>query len=156
MARPRSKIKAVCENKNCLHYHKNKNKDIVKIGKSEQGVQRFFCHYCKKSFVETKGTPLYNRKLSKDKILLLCKELVERKGLRAVQRTTGIHRDTVGNYLTAFAEHAVKISSYLTKDLGLTTHEMDEFWTFIKKNKKKLSAEARKNLMLVTSGDTHR
>jgi len=109
----------------------------VKIGKSEQGVQRYLCKHCNKSFVETKGTPLYNRKLSKEKILLLCKELVERKGLRAVERTTGIHRDTVGNYLSAFAEHAVKISKYLTQNLGLSTHEMDEFWTFIKKKKTK-------------------
>lgn len=154
MARPRSKINTVCENNECSHYHKKSNNDIIKIGKSKQKVQRFFCNHCKKSFVETKGTPLYNRKLSKDKILLLCKELVERKGLRAVQRTTGIHRDTVGNYLSAFAEHAVKISKYLTKDLGLTTHEMDEFWTFVKKNKKNLSTKAQKNLKLVTSGDT--
>jgi len=154
MARPRSKINAVCENNECSHYHKKFNKDIIKIGKSKQKVQRFFCNHCKTSFVETKGTPLYNRKLSKDKIILLCKELVERKGLRAVQRTTGIHRDTVGNYLSAFAEHAVKISKYLTKDLGLTTHEMDEFWTFVKKNKKKLSKKAQKNLKLVTSGGT--
>ncbi len=152
MARPRSKIFVVCEIKNCSNYHKEKGKDIIKIGKSKQGVQRYFCNHCQKSFVETKGTPLYNRKLSKDKIILLCKELVERKGIRAVQRTTGIHRDTVSNYLSAFAEHAVEVSNYLTKDVGLSTHEMDEFWTFVKKNKKKLSKNALKNLKLVTSG----
>ncbi len=152
MGRKRSKNDAVCENDNCSHYHKKENKDIRKIGKSEQGVQRYECKICNVSFVETKGTPIYNRKLSKDKILLLCKELVERKGLRAVQRTTGIHRDTVGSYLSSFAEHATEVSNYMTKDLGLTTHEMDEFWTFIKKNKKNLTKEAKKNLKLVTSG----
>ena len=155
MARLKSKNDAVCENSACPYFHKIEKKDIVKIGKSEQGVQRYLCKHCNKSFVETKGTPLYNRKLSKEKILLLCKELVERKGLRAVERTTGIHRDTVGSYLSAFAEHAVKISKYLTRDLGLTTYEMDEFWTFIKKNKKNLSKKAQKNLKLVTSGVTH-
>jgi len=155
MGRIRNKNNAVCENKECCYFHTKKNKDVVRIGKSRQGVQRFLCKKCNKSFVETKGTPLYNRKLSRDKILLLCKELVERKGLRAVQRTTGIHRDTVGNYLSIFAEHAVSVSSYLTKDLGLTTHEMDEFWTFIKKKKKSLIAKKMKNLKQVTSGDIH-
>lgn len=154
MARLKSKNNAVCENSDCSYFHKIGKKDIVKIGKSEQGVQRYLCKHCNKSFVETKGTPLYNRKLSKEKILLLCKELVERKGLRAVERTTGIHRDTVGNYLSAFAEHAVKISKYLTQNLGLSTHEMDEFWTFIKKNKKNLTKKAQKILKLVTSGVT--
>lgn len=155
MARIRNKTTAVCENKSCSHFHKEEKKDIIKIGNSKQGVQRFLCKKCNKSFVETKGTPLYNRKLSKDKILLLCKELVERKGLRAVQRTTGIHRDTVGSYLSLFAEHAIEVSNYMSNDLGLSTHEMDEFWTFIKKNKKNLSLEAQKNLKQVISGVTH-
>lgn len=154
MARTRSKTNIVCENDNCSHYHKKKGKNIIKKGKNTAGNQQYLCYNCNSIFSETKGTPLYNRKLSKDKILLLCKELVERKGLRAVERTTSIHRDTVGNYLSLFAEHAIKISKYMTKDLGLTTHEMDEFWTFIKKNKKNLTKEAQKNLKQVTSGDT--
>ena len=155
MVRPRSKSNVICENKNCSHFHKENGKSIIKKGKNTAGNQQYLCYHCNSIFSETKGTPLYNRKLSKDKIILLCKELVEGKSLRAIQRTTGIHRDTVGNYLSAFAEHAVKISKYLTKDVGLTTHEMDEFWTFVKKNKKNLSKKAQKNLKLVTSGVTH-
>ena len=104
-------------------------------------------------FVETKGTPLYNRKLSEKKIKELCKELVEKKGIRAVERTTGIHRDTIGSYLSALAEHAVSLSKYMTQNLELSTYEVDEFWTFVKKNKKKLSPLALKNLQQVISGD---
>jgi transposase-like protein len=154
MARPKSKNKAVCQNEKCFYYQKMDDKEITKQGKNHAGHQRFLCKHCGVVFVETKGTPLYNRKLSERKIRLLCKELVEKKGIRAVERTTGIHRDTIGSYLSALAEHAVSISKYLTKDLDLSTYEVDEFWSFVKKNKKNLSPLARKNLQQVTSGVT--
>jgi transposase-like protein len=152
MARPKSKNRAVCQNENCPYFRKEKGKDITKQGKNYAKHQRFLCKHCKVVFVETKGTPLYNRKLSERKIKALCKELVEIKGIRAVERTLHIHRDTIGSYLSAFAEHAKEISGYLTKDLGLSSYELDEFWTFVKKNKKNLSQTARRNLLQVTSG----
>lgn len=152
MARLKTKNKAVCQNEKCSFFRKEKSKDITKQGKNYAGHQRFLCKHCGVIFVETKGTPLYQRKLSERKIKQLCKELVETKGIRALERTIHIHRDTIGSYLSAFAEHAKEISTYLTKDLGLTTYEMDEFWTFVKKNKRNLSPIARRNLQLVTSG----
>src|SRR3989304_2305588 len=105
---------------------------------------------------EKKGTPLYRRKLSERKIKELCEELMETKGIRALERTIKVHRDTIGSYLSAFAEHAKEMSKYLTKDVGLSTHELDEFWTFVKKNKRKLSPLATKNLQQVTSGVSQR
>lgn len=154
MARPRSKNKVVCQNDGCSHFHMSDGRNIVKRGKNKAGHQRYFCFHCNGYFVETKGTPMYNRKLSERKVKALCKEFVEKKGIRAVERTTGIHRDTIGSYLSALAEHAVSMSSYLTKNLDLSTYEADEFWTFVKKNKKKLSPLAMKNLQLVISGDS--
>ena len=152
MARPRSKIKAVCQNERCSHFRNEKGKDVIKRGKNKRNHQRYFCFHCKKYFVETKGTPLYRRKLSERKIKKLCEEFGETKGIRALERTIHVHRDTIGSYLSAFAEHAKEMSKYLTKEVGLSTHELDEFWTFVKKNKRKLSPLAMKNLQQVTSG----
>ena len=152
MARPRGKIKVVCQNESCSHYRKETGKDIVKRGKNKREHQRYFCFNCNTYFVETKGTPLYRRKLSERKIKQLCEEFVETKGIRALERTIKVHRDTIGSYLSGFAEHAKEMSKYLTKNVGMSTHELDEFWTFVKKNKKKLSPLAMKNLQQVTSG----
>lgn len=156
MVRPRGKIKAICQNESCSHYRKEKGKDIVKRGKNKRKHQRYFCFHCNTYFVETKGTPLYRRKLSERKIKQLCEEFVETKGIRALERTIKVHRDTIGSYLSAFAEHAKEMSKYLTKDVGLSAHELDEFWTFVKKNKKNLSPIATKNLQQVTSGGLQR
>lgn len=138
MARPRSKNKAVCQNEQCYFFRKEKGKEITKQGKNYAGHQRFLCRHCGMVFVETKGTPLYQRKLSEKKIKSICKELVEKKGIRATERTLSVHRDTVSSLLHALAAHAKEMSKYLVHDLGLNTYEVDELWTFVKKNLKGL------------------
>lgn len=147
MARPRSKIKEVCQNKYCSYFRLEQGKDIVKRGKNTAKHQRFYCNHCNKYFVETKGTPLYQKKMSEKKIKAICKELVEKKGIRAIERTMNVHRDTVCNLLDDLAEHALSLSQYLVKDLGLETYEADELLTFIKKTKKGLSQQTRHSLI---------
>lgn len=156
MVRPRCKIKAICQNEGCSHFRREEGKNIIKKGKNLRKHQRYFCFHCDKYFVETKGTPLYRRKLNEKKIKKLCEEFVETKGIRALERTIKIHRDTIGSYLSAFAEHAKEMSKYLTKEVGLSSHELDEFWTFVKKSKKKLSPIATKNLLQEISGGLQR
>src|SRR3989338_9102439 len=146
MARPTTKNKAVCQNADCSFFRKENGKDITKQGKNYAKHQRFLCKHCGVVFVETKGTPLYQKKLSERKIKEICKELVEKKGIRAVERTIHVHRDTIGNLLNDLAEHALAMTNYLVHDLGLKTYEVDELWTFIKKNKKNLSEKTMNSL----------
>jgi len=139
MARPKTHNKAVCQNPDCSFFRKETGKDITKQGKNYANHQRFLCKHCNVVFVETKGTPLYQKKLSERKIKAICKELVEKKGIRAVERTLNVHRDTIGNLLKDLAEHALSMTNYMVHDLKLSTYEVDELWTFVKKNKKNLS-----------------
>lgn len=139
MARPRSKIKVVCPNKNCSYYHKEKGKDIIKRGFNRAKHRQYFCFNCNTYFVETKDTPIYNRKLSERKIKELCKELVHKKGVRSVAETVNINKNTVCSYINILARHALAMTNYLVHDLSLTTYEVDELLTFIKKTKKNLS-----------------
>lgn len=139
MARPKSKNKAVCQNNNCEFFRRESEKDITKQGKNYAGHQRYLCKHCGIVFVETKGTPLYQKKLSERKIKQICKELVEKKGIRAVERTLNVHRDTICHLLDDLAEHALLMTNHLVHDLGLSTYEVDEILTFIKKTKKNLS-----------------
>ena len=139
MARPRSKIKEVCQNDNCPYYQKEKGKDIIKKGKNRAGHRQYYCFNCNQYFTETKGTPLYNRKLSERKIKAVCKEFVETRGIRATERTVHVHRDTVTSLIDGLGEHALQMTNYLVHDLGLSTYEVDELFTVIKKNRKGLS-----------------
>lgn len=85
--------------------------------------------------METKGTPLYRKRLSEDEIINICKHLIEKNGIRSIERITGHHRDTIGRLLEDMAEHAEQMNDYLIKNLGLTPFEYDELWSFVKKTK---------------------
>lgn len=154
MARPRGKIGVVCPNKNCAFFRKEEGKDIIKRGTNRAGHRQYYCFHCEKYFVETKDTPLYCKKLSARQIRQICKLLVEKNGIRSIERITGHHRDTIGNLLNDLAEHAERLTGYLVHDLGLKTYEVDELWTTVKKNKRKLSAQATNGLRLAKLGRT--
>jgi len=152
MSRPRGEINVVCQNEKCLFYLKEEGKDIVKRGKYRTGHQRYFCHHCKTFFMETKGTPLYRKHLSKSEIINICKHLVEKNGIRSIERITGHHRDTISRVLEDLALHAEMVNDILLQEVELGQFEVDEMWTFIKKNKKKLSKEAQIQMSKVMPG----
>ena len=153
-ARPRGKINVVCQNPECKYYQKEEGKDIIKSGKYRSGHQRYYCKHCKTYFMETKGTPLYRKRLSESEIINICKLLVEKNGIRSIERITGHHRDTISRLLEDLAEHAEQMNEYLIENLGLTPVECNELWTFIEKSKRKLGTEARNGLKKVICGYT--
>ena len=152
MARPRSKIKVVCQNKKCAFYRRETGKDIVRRGFNAAGTQRYFCLHCEKYLVETKGTPMYRRRLSERKVKQLCELLVEKNGVRSVSRITKLNKNTVGAWLNNLANHAAEVTEYLVDNLNLSTYEVDEFWTSVKKNKKTLSPKVRREIAKATRG----
>ncbi|KFO67725.1 hypothetical protein ER57_08940 [Smithella sp. SCADC] len=155
MARPRGRIDVVCQNPACQYYRREEGKDIVKRGKdAKTSRQRYYCKHCKKFFMETKGTLLFRKHLSEAEILTICKHFVEKNGIRSIERLTGHHRDTIGNLLTAVAEHATQMNDILIRELELTPVECDEFWTFVKKKKNMLSTTAQNQISQVMHGST--
>jgi len=98
--------KEFCSNPNCLDYGKRDVGNIVRYGHDKNGRQRFKCKTYGRVFVETKNTVFYNRKLSDDQIILICKSLVAKNGIRAIERIMDIHRDTISDVVGDLARHA--------------------------------------------------
>jgi hypothetical protein len=90
--------------------------------------------------------------LSEEQITRVCKLLVEKNGIRSIERITGHHRDTVGRLLEDLAEHAEEVNETLIKNLGLGQLELDELWTTVKKNRRRLSLTAQLGLKKVMRG----
>jgi transposase-like protein len=138
--------KEFCQNKKCPDYGKKNHGNLIKYGKYKDN-QIYKCKTCDVRYVETKGTIFYNRKfLTKDDIILICKLLVEKNGIRPIERITGHHRDTIGGLLTDLATHAEKVNDFLLDEVRIEEIELDEFWTFVKKSKRNLTLEMMKNL----------
>ncbi len=149
MTRPRSTIPVTCQNIQCRYYLKEKGKDIIKHGKNRAGHQLYKCLHCSHFFSETILTPLYRKHLSEEEIIRISKLLVEKNGIRSIERITGHHRDTIGRLLEDMAEHAEQVNKTLLCKLNLTQYEMDELWTTVKKNRRKLSITAQMQLKKV-------
>jgi transposase-like protein len=156
MVRPRKNHKVVCQNSKCEYYRKENSKDIIAKGVNKAGHKQYKCLHCNIYFTDTKGTPLFNLKTSERKIKSICKEFMEGKGIRSIERTLNIHRDTVCSILDTVGCHAKELTDYLVHNLRLSTYEVDELFATIQKKRKGLSqkemnslAEARKLLQPV-------
>jgi transposase-like protein len=151
MTRQRDTNTPPCQNPQCKYHQKEKDKNTIKHGKNRAGHQVYKCQHCNTYFTQTKNTPLYRKHLTEQQITNICKHLVEKNGIRSIERLTGHHRDTIGNLLEDMAEHATKVNDYLIKNVGLSQLECDELWTFVKKKRKRLSEAARLNLKTATA-----
>jgi len=63
----------------------------------------------------------------------MCKLFVEKNGIRASERITGHHRDTIGGFMKDLAAHSEKVTEFLLDEVELEETELDEFWSFVKK-----------------------
>ena len=154
MARPRGEILVTCQNSRCRYCNRERGKDVIRWGSNSAGHQLYRCLHCGHTFVETIMTPLYHKHMPESEIIRICKLLVEKNGIRSIERITGHHRDTIGNLLEDLAEHAEYVNETLLRSIPLEQYEMDELWTVIKKNRKRLSVTADMNLRKVMRGST--
>lgn len=147
MARPRKNHKVVCQNNKCEYYKKELGKEIVSRGVNKAGHRQYKCLHCNTYFTETKGTPLFNLKTSERKVKAICKGFMEGNGIRSIERSVHIHRDTICHILDILGKHAKELTNYLVYGLELSTYEVDELFAVIQKKRRDLSQKEINSLM---------
>ena len=95
--------------------------------------------HCKKFFVETINTPMYHRHISEEDLILVGKLLVEKMGNRPISRVTGFALETVARIIDAIILHAAEFNALMAGKAKVGPVELDEMWTFVKKNKRTLT-----------------
>ena len=139
MPKKRRKLDVSCQNPKCRCCNKKGLKNIVRNGKRANGTQNYVCRECGKAFVRTKGTILYHKKLKKKDIVEICRHIVVTNSFRGIARETKHNKNTICSYVDLIAHHCEQANDILLKDVKLGVNEIDEFWSFVKKNKRKLS-----------------
>lgn len=130
------KLDIACPNKDCITYNKVGLRNIVRNGKQPNGTQKYKCTDCGRNLVRTINTPFFHKHLKKKEIIRICKLLTERISFRGIARATDHHLDTIRAVADVVAKHCKKFNDYFIKELKLTPIEVDEMWSFVKKNKK--------------------
>src|SRR5437764_11140253 len=115
-----------CPNPACPAPHVVRNGTI-------NGRQRYHCRGCGAWFGETQGTPLYRLRTPPAEIARALRAVLRRGSLRAAEEQTGHKDETISRWLRRAAAHAAAVSDALVRDLGLSTAEVDEFWSFVQR-----------------------
>lgn len=107
------------------------NSEARRFGKDRKGNQRFQCLTCKKTFSEPREKPLGEMTLAMDKALLIMRLLVEGNSIRSIERTTGVHRDSVLNLLIAAGEKCERLMEERIQKVFVKHVQCDEIWGFV-------------------------
>ena len=113
------------------------------FGKHRNGLRRFRCGQCGKTYTESHQNPLGTMTVSFEKAVLALRLLVEGASIRSIERTTEMHRDTIIKLLIQAGEKCEKLMGKLIVNVPVTDVQCDEIWAFVsKKEAHKTPAEA--------------
>ena len=121
-----------CDNKACA--------DCAKIGGQNIKVhsyveRRYSCATCQQTFSFDKGTFFETLRTERQLLVDAIAMLVERNSLRAISRIKRCKPDSVLHWLDLAGQHAAAVSRHFIRGLHLTQAQIDELWTFVKKNR---------------------
>ena len=112
----------------------------AKAGKRSDGLQRFRCGKCGKTFSEHKEQEsLFGTKqaVPDAKAILALQLLCEGNSIRSTERLTGLHRDTIMKLLVSAGERCEALLASKIKDVDVTDVQCDEIWSFVQKKEAK-------------------
>ena len=134
-----------CPHKGCEAYGEIEKGNIIKYGKSKQGLQRYYCKSCEDTFNENHGTLFYRKRKSPKEIIEVLVLLAKGSSISAVVEAKGYKAETIEGWIVEAAEHAEEINSILLKDYDLGPSQIDGMWSFVKhKGSKKGSKKVKK------------
>jgi transposase-like protein len=104
-----------------------------RFGKHRNGLQRFRCPQCKRTFTEAHRLTLGEMYVSEEKALLALQMLIEGNSIRSTQRITGIDQNTIMKMLAPAGERCEKLMGKLIVNIPVKDVECDEIWAFVQK-----------------------
>ena len=112
-----------------------------RFGKHRNGLQRYRCSQCRKTFTEDHETPLDAMRLPMDKATAILKLMVEGMSIRSIERITGVHRDTILRLLLLAGDRCTKLMSRKFNTVEVQRIQCDELHCFVQKRERRTSIE---------------
>jgi IS1 family transposase len=79
--------------------------------------------------------------LCAEKRLAILAALCDGNSIRAVERMTSVHRDTIMRFGLALGEGAIRLHNRLAQRLSCSLIQVDEIWSFVAKKQARVTAE---------------
>jgi len=114
--------------------------------KHRNGLRRFRCRQCSKTFTEAHETPLDGMYLPIETAEMVLRLLLEGNSVSSVERVTGVHHGTILKLLVLAGEKCERIMATKIVNVQVRDVEADEVWSFIGKKEKRVRPEDDQNL----------
>jgi len=102
-----------------------------KHGRDRKGNQRFRCKLCSMTWVEDTPKPLGNMRIGMKQATLALSLLLEGMSIRATERLTGLHRDTIDDLILMVGENCQRFLDTQIHGLEVKDVQVDEIWSFV-------------------------
>jgi transposase-like protein/IS1 family transposase len=110
-----------------------------RFGKHRNGLRRFRCPQCHKTYTEAHKPALEGSYIPEERIVLALRLLVEGNSIRSTERITGLDQNTIMKLLVLAGEKCEKLMGRMIVNVPVRDVECDEIWGYVYKK------EAHKN-----------
>src|ERR1039457_860772 len=117
------------------------NIECKKCGKHRNGLQRFRCVQCGKTYTEDHARLFAPMTVPEDKALLAIQLLIEGTSVRSVERVTQLHRDTILRLLVLAGERCIALMDTQMRNLRCKRIQSDEIWSFVTKKQRNVRTD---------------
>jgi transposase-like protein/IS1 family transposase len=117
-----------------------------KFGKHRNGLRRYQCRQCRKTFTEPHEESVEGMLLPLAKAELVLQMLVEGSSVSTVERITGVNHGTILKLLVLAGERCERVMGRYVRNVPVKDVECDEVWAFIGKKEKRVHPEDDQNL----------
>ena len=114
--------------------------DCQRFGKHRNGLRRFRCLNCKKTYTEAHNRILDTKYIAKEKAVLALRLLLEGNSIRGTERITDLDRNTIMSLLVRAGERCADLMDSKMRNLSCKRLEVDEIWGFVGKKERNVKA----------------
>lgn len=108
------------------------------FGKHRNGLRRFRCPGCKRTYTETHERTLGSMYIPQEKAILALQLLLEGNSISSTARITGLNKNTIMKALVLAGERCEKVMGRLIVNIPVKDVQCDEIWSFIQKKEKQV------------------
>src|SRR5919112_2235541 len=130
-----------CPNEECQLYAKVDEANIIKYGRSKQGVQRYRCKGCQTTVAATRGTLFYRKHAPVKDILETLALLAEGVRISSLSPAKGFKEDKILRWLREAAQHAEAVEDVLLADYELSLTQLEGLWAYVGNKGQKVAIE---------------
>jgi transposase-like protein/IS1 family transposase len=109
------------------------NVDCQRFGKHRNGLRRFRCPNCKKTYTEAHKRVLDTMYIPQDKAVLALRLLLEGNSIRSTERITGLNVNTIMSVLVKAGDRCHTLMVSKIHNLKVADVEADEIWGYVGK-----------------------